>query len=214
MPPQTGQEHSTLTSRSQRNPNPTEEETETMKKLIYVAALLVASLSAYAQGTVAFNNRSLPAIDAPVFDVGGTVRLDGAAWFAQLYAGPVGTADTALAAIGSPTTFRTGAGAGYINAVSEIIVPGVAVGGTARIQMRAWDATFGTYAAAQAGNGKIGSSSSFDVANLGGQGPAGPPAVPATLVGLTTFSLTQVPEPSTIALGALGVAALLFRRRK
>jgi len=189
-----------------------------MKKLIYVAAFLAASLSAYAQGTVSFNNRITGVVDAPVFDVGGTVRLAGAAFFAQLYAGAAGTADAALVAIGSPTPFRpvppATTGQGYVVAVSEVTVPGVAVGGTARIQMRAWDSTFGTYGAALAGNGKAGFSASFDVANLGGQGPSGPPSVAPNLVGLTSFSLTQVPEPSTIALGALGVAALLFRRRK
>lgn len=185
-----------------------------MKKLIFIAALVAASLSAYAQGTVAFNNRVVGTVDSPVFDVGGTVKLSGTAFFAQLYAGAAGTADTALVAIGAPTTFRTGAGAGYVNAISEVTVPGVPVGGTARIQMRAWDATFGTYGAAVAGQGKAGFSASFDVAALGGQGPSGPPATAPNLAGLQSFSLTQVPEPSTIALGALGVAALLLRRRK
>jgi len=185
-----------------------------MKKLIFVAALLAASLSAYAQGTVAFNNRVVGIVDQPIFDVGGTIRLSGTAFFAQLYAGPAGAAESALVAIGAPTTFRTGAGAGYINAVSEVTVPGVAVGATAAIQMRAWDATFGTYGAAEAGNGKIGKSNVFAVSGLGGQGPSGPPATAPNITGLQSFSLTQVPEPSTIALGALGVAALLLRRRK
>jgi len=190
-----------------------------MKKIIYVAAFLAASLSAYAQGTVNFNNRPSAALDKPVFDVGGTIRLAGAAFFAQLYAAPAGSPDSALAAIGSPTTFRpvppATTGAGYVVAVGEVAVPGVAPGGTARIQMRAWDATFGSYAAAEAANGKIGKSNIFDVAGLGGP-PAsgGPPGVAPLLNGLEGFSLTQVPEPSTIALGALGIAALLFRRRK
>jgi hypothetical protein len=183
-----------------------------MKKLIIIAALAAASLSAYAQGTVAFNNRVVGTVDAPVFDVGGTVRL-GAGFLAQLYAGPAGAAESALVAIGAPTTFRTGAGAGYVNAISEVNT-GQPVGGTARIQMRAWDSTFGTYAAAEAANGKIGKSNLFDVANLGGTSGGGPPATAPNLAGLQSFSLTQVPEPSTIALGALGVAALLFRRRK
>jgi len=185
-----------------------------MKKLIYIAALLTASLGAYAQGTIAFNNRVIGTVDAPVFDVGGTVRLGGTAFFAQLYAGAAGTAEDALVAIGAPVTFRTGGAAGYVNPVSEITVPGVAVGATARVQMRAWDATFGTYGAAVSGQGKNGKSNLFDVSGLGGQGPSGPPATPPNLAGLTSFSLIQVPEPSTIALGALGVAALLFRRRK
>jgi hypothetical protein len=162
-----------------------------MKKLIFIAALVAASLSAYAQGTVAFNNRVVGTVDSPVFDVGGTVRLSGAAFFAQLYAGPAGAAESALVAIGAPTTFRTGAGAGYVNAISEVTVPGVAVGGTARIQMRAWDATFGSYSAAETGNGKIGKSTPFDVAALGGQGPSGPPATAPNLAGLQSFSLNK-----------------------
>jgi len=186
-----------------------------MKKLIYIAALLTASLSAYSQGTIAFNNRVIGTVDAPVFDVGGTVRISGTAFFAQLYAGATGTAEDALVAIGTPVTFRTGGAAGYVNPpAGDITVPGVAVGGTARVQMRAWDATFGTYGAAIAGNGKAGKSALFDVSGLGGQGPSGPPATAPNLAGLTSFSLEQVPEPSTIALGALGVAALLLRRRK
>jgi hypothetical protein len=34
------------------------------------------------------------------------------------------------------------------------------------------------------------------------------------MANFTGFSITQIPEPSTIALGALGVAGLLFFRRK
>jgi hypothetical protein len=36
---------------------------------------------------------------------------------------------------------------------------------------------------------------------------------PATLENLQGFTMTMVPEPSTIALGLLGAAALLLRRR-
>jgi len=42
------------------------------------------------------------------------------------------------------------------------------------------------------------------------------PPAPGDIVmaNFTGFSITQIPEPSTIALGALGVAGLLFFRRK
>jgi hypothetical protein len=49
--------------------------------------------------------------------------------------------------------------------------------------------------------------------------PADPLAIPGGMEGLKSFNLVAggapvVPEPTTIALGALGAAALLLRRRK
>lgn len=185
-----------------------------MKKLIYIAAILVAAISATAQGTINVNNRITGTLDAPVFDVGGTVRLSGTGFFAQLYAGPAGAGDGALVAVGTPINFRTGNAAGYVVVTGlDTTIPSVAPGAKAQVQLRAWDAAFPTFAAAVAGGGKNGGSNSFLSQNLGGPDAAGgPPALAATLVGLQSFSL--VPEPSTIALGALGIGALLFRRRK
>lgn len=177
-----------------------------MKKALIAVACAVVSLSAYAQGTLNFNNR-VPAnsIDAPVFNVGNTVKLEGTGFLAQIYAGP--TADS-LAAVGVASPFRTGAGAGYINAGANaaVSVPTVAPGANAFVRVRAWDTSTGaTYEAA----GIKGESALLTIAT-GGVGA--PPSLPANLVGLTSFSL--VPEPSTIALGVLGAAALLLRRRK
>jgi len=178
-----------------------------MKKLIYVAAFLAASMAAYAQGTITFNNRVTGTVDAPVFDVGGTVKLDGAnGYFAQVYAGPDAGS---LAAVGSPVAFRVGSAAGYISG-GDVSIASVAGGAKAQVQLRAWGGGFASYEAAVAGGAKFGSSSIFESLPLGGAGA--PPSTPPAMVGLTSFSL--VPEPSTIALGALGMAALLIRRRK
>jgi hypothetical protein len=184
-----------------------------MKKLAIIAALLVASATSYAQGTINFNNRVSGTVDAPVFDVGGTVRLDGAAYLAQVYAGPAGAADSALTAQGAAVAFRTGAAAGYVQSPGEIAINGVAAGARAQIQLRAWAAAGGgSYEAATAAGAKAGASTSFLSEPLGGIIPNQPPATSPFMTGLTSFSL--VPEPSTIALGALGAMALLFRRRK
>jgi hypothetical protein len=73
--------------------------------------------------------------------------------------------------------------------------------------MRAWEAAKGaSYEAAVAGGGIYGSSLPVSLAL------SNPPAAPTDMVGLAAFSL--VPEPSTMALGVLGVAALLLRRRQ
>lgn len=186
-----------------------------MKKLLTLAAVLATSLSIQAQGTVNFANRVAGGVlSAPIFDVGGTVGLAGTAFFAQIYAGPAGTADAALTAQGSPVTFSSNAAlAGFVNA-STVTITGVAPGGTARVIVKAWESSFATFAAAVAGNGKNGSSTSFDVGPLGGTPASGPPLTNPNLIGLTQFSLTQVPEPGTLALGVLGAAALFLRRRK
>jgi len=176
-----------------------------MKKLIYIAAFMAASMVAYAQGTVNFNNRVSGSVDAPVFDAGG-VKLAGTTYWAQLYGGA--TAAT-LAPVGTPVNFRTGNAAGYVVTPGEISVAGIAPGQKGQLQLRAWEGAAGsTFESASV----KGASAAFESLALGGSVGGAPPTPGPALIGLTSFSL--VPEPSTIALGALGVAALLFRRRK
>jgi len=91
----------------------------------------------------------------------------------------------------------------------------------ATFQMRVWDNKGGTITtwdqAVQeflAGRTALGYSPLFTVQqSLGGFGS--PPGTPPNLVGLQSFQLYTVPEPSVIALGVLGAGCLfLLRRRK
>jgi hypothetical protein len=184
-----------------------------MKKIITIACML-AGISAYAaDGTVNFNNYvSSSGINAPIFWIDGTTKLAGTAYLAQLYAG---ASASTLAAVGDALPFRTGAGAGLINPTgvdTTRTIPGLAAGSQAFVQIRAWDAATGsTYEAALAAGGATGFSSTLTVTT----GNAGsPPSLPADLVGLQGFSLQVIPEPSTLALGILGAALLVIRRRK
>ena len=165
----------------------------------------------YAQGTVNFNTRVIPDVDVKVFDVDGTTPLAGTGFTAQLFGGIQGTAESSLAALVPTTAFRTGAGAGYVvPPASPVPVPGVPENGTATLELRVWDNMGGTitsYAQAVTAGGKYGTSNLFDVGPLGGV-----LTTPANLKGLTFWPM--IPEPSTIALGILGAAALLLRRRK
>jgi hypothetical protein len=96
---------------------------------------------------------------------------------------------------------------------NTFILAGVDVGAGATLQVRVWDyITYGRteagYLAALAAGSGVGYSAPFDYTV---------PAAGSTpdkyyLNGLQAFVL--VPEPSTIALGVLGVASLLFLRRK
>jgi len=191
-----------------------------MRKLIVALLIACAGMNAWAQGTVFFANRVAPNV-APVYDVDGTTALLGTGFSAQLFAGAQGTGENALTPVGSPVPFRTTASvAGTWSGIQEII-PGVAGGAIATMQVRAWANAGGTltsYAAALLAGSPAGKSTVFDSLALGNTAVT-PATLPPNIVGnplaannLQSFSL--VPEPSVIALGALGAVALLLRRRK
>lgn len=176
-----------------------------MKKVLLLACAMMLSAAAYAQGTLNFNNRftaSTPPVDAPIFDTDGT-KLDGAEAFAQLYAGP--TANSLTASAAAPVNFRTGAPAGYVDvaAGAERSFTTVAPGGSGFAQVRAWKGAATWEAASIRGESNI-----IPVSFGGGS----PPLPAGDLIGLASFTL--VPEPSTIALGLLGAAALVAARRR
>jgi hypothetical protein len=173
-----------------------------MKKLIVAAAVGLVAVGALAQGQFNFGNRvTVAGIDAKVFKPDGVTPLDGANYWAQAY---VGTSLDSLAPVGSPVNFRTGAAAGYISS-TIVTVPGKPGGTTVWVEMRAWEAGVNSYEAAVAGGKLFGKSDPIQLTL------AEAPNTPPDMVGLKSFSL--VPEPSTMALGLLGAAALLLRRR-
>jgi hypothetical protein len=182
-----------------------------MKKLLVTLAAVLVSASTFGQGTVAMNTRTT-GVDAPVFLPGGTIGAGAhtAPVNAQLFLVSGGTR-TAIA--GSETTFRqspAGLAQAYVNAISSVAVNGIAGGSPATLVLRAWSGP--SYDAAVAGNGEFfGESPQPITITLGGAGS--PPGLPANLTGLAGFTLQAVPEPSTLALGLLGAAALLYRRR-
>lgn len=201
-----------------------------MKKLLTIGAMSLLVASAFGQGVVVFGNRdttATPAINAIVTDMAGN-KIDGLAGFAAFLGGPAASTGYTvtsqsliagnLAQLGAAVNFRTGAAAGYVSPDTRI-VPNVAVGQTAMLQMVAWMGNYSdwnsAFAAAQAGTDaslQLGASGTWTVTTTD---PTSPVLNPNQ--GLTAFSLvpSPVPEPSTMALAGLGAAALLiFRRRK
>jgi hypothetical protein len=155
----------------------------------------------------------------PLIGAGGTAgQYGGATTFAQLIAAPgTGAAEASLVPASPATTFRTGAAGGFI-ASATVTMANVAPDATAAsIEMVAWDNSTGNYptwtqakSAWLAGTIAAGESGILNIANIGGT-----LNTPPNLVGLQSFNLYVVPEPSTFALAGLGAAALLiFRRRK
>jgi len=210
-----------------------------MKKLILAGCVATCAVSVLAQGTIVFNNRVVGSVVAPVYapnpaspsqqqlgnttlgfpqgtTVYGGAALSGTGFTAQLWGAPGAgqTEGSLVPATGySLAGFRTGAAVGlWTTSTDAAIIPGAGEGTVATLQVRAWDnagGTITTYAAAIAAQGTFGASALFNSAPLGGV------SAPPNLVGLQSFSLTAVPEPSTFALAGLGaVALLIFRRRK
>jgi len=196
-----------------------------LKRILVTVALIGVTAASFGQGTVIFDNRNITTGQAPVTDVGVTNRVSGATVKAQLFsAAGVGVASNSLSAAGVPVPFRTGINAGFVetrdtianpfdppNMVNQVVAVTPTANGPATVQMRAWDAAFPTYDAAIAGLGRYGWSNIIPIPTTGGGNPALPPS---ELAGLQGFGLVVVPEPSTFALAALGLAAFLFRRRK
>jgi len=206
-----------------------------MKKTLITAALL--SLGVYGvlgQGAINFNNRAVnsPVVVAPIYGPepgnqnvelhgnattnGGTtvyhgVLLSGSGFTAQLWSSPQGGALTPL----STTVFRGAATPtlfGFVVPPTAPIVQGVPGGASATFDLRVWDNQNGTITlwSQVMANPTIlhGNSGTFSVVLQE------PPTTPPNMVGLTSFNVFAAPEPSVIALGALGLGALLLRRRK
>jgi len=96
----------------------------------------------------------------------------------------------------------------FANNVPVTLPAGNPVGSSQNFTIRAWE-TGSTWALSN-----IRGEASFTSGPLGGPVPGNPDAAPASLLGFNGFTMYQVPEPSTIALAAFGVGALLLRRRK
>ena len=166
-----------------------------MKKLVILLACTVIATSAFAQGTINFTNMkpSKQIINDP-----SGAKLEGG--FAQLYAG---TSADNLAAVGSPVAFYTGKKADYFSGG----VVDVGFNGAGFFQVKAWSGADTFDAALISGMSNV-------IGLTPGDSTASPPGLPADLAGLAAFSLVVIPEPGTIALAVLGLAAFFVRRRK
>ena len=178
-----------------------------MKLLVAIGAVLV-SASIFGQGTINFNNRVTGQIDAPVLRPDGSGP--GPSWTAQLFLVSGTVAARTYTPIGQTTTFRepTAANpllAAYVVPISSMTVDNAAPGSQIGVVLRVWEGANYDSAIWRGQSNPI-------TVTLGGDIPGAPTAVPGNLIGLQGFAL--VPEPSIIALGMLGAAALLFRRRQ
>ena len=187
-----------------------------MNKFAYLVVASALAVSAFGQGQINLNNRGL----ALVNDASGK-PLTGTTFVAQVWYGASAstlTSSFAPSPVRASTTTYPGswnpAATGGPGAIATLT--GFAPGSTVTMQVAVWDSALAGVGAAQALSKTAGTglSQTFTYAI-----PADPLAIPGGMEGLKSFNLVAggapvVPEPTTIALGALGAAALLLRRRK
>jgi hypothetical protein len=171
-----------------------------MKKALLTVAALALAGSSYGQGLITFahfaSGKEIKAPNGANADASVTVGLY------------VTGNNTALAT----TTIFQNTGLFQFDG-SDVVVPGTPANSTANLTVRAWATSAGSFANAQS-SGAAWGEGSFTSLPLGGQNPTPPPPA-LTAPDLTNFQgFTMVPEPTTYALGALAVGALLLRRRK
>lgn len=166
------------------------------KSLVALIAVLTAA-SAPGQGKLNFS-------PVPVTN-GLTGTLVGTGFMGGLYYGAPGAGENSLVLVTTVPLVN-----GFANFGAGVNSPGWLGGATLELQVRAWDAAYPTYDAAIAsGLPTVLAGESVLLQAVTG-GPLPPVPDPVSFPGFTIF---PVPEPSTAALAAVGIA-LAFRRRK
>ncbi len=215
-----------------------------MKTHILIPILSCAAFGAFAQGQVQFLNffqgtGTTPLVDARVFFADGTTPLDNSnpLWRAALLGGPTNLRPAnanpglgkpfdlgTLPMLWNPTTttltwvnFQGAPNQGYVASPPRSgarEVEGVDWGGTALIQMVAWQGPYVTWTEAftafNSGDPRalIGTSNPLTLTL-----PDSPNDPRLTyLVGLQSFSLQYAPEPGSFGLAIIGAAVLMLRR--
>ena len=178
-----------------------------MKKLLVTLTAVLVSVSTFGQGTIFFNNRT-SAGDVRIYAPDGVAGAGSLGTVnAQLYLVPAGGG--AHVPLLPATTFRSGNASFFVNPLD--VTTDLPAGTSVQVIVKAWMGGASYETATQF----VGESLPVTIACLGGVNPTTGAIVPTPdLSGLQSFNLRVVPEPSTIALGLFGAAALLYRRRK
>ena len=194
-----------------------------MKKSIFTivvsVALSLGALRSSGQGNVAFANQTTTAIT----NMGGQKLVAPAGTYMfGLYVGPAGSQASALTLVGTGVNGNWPANSGldgFFSIGNPFTLASNPPGTAIAFQVRGWPADLGTSYEAALVNFH-GGNPAFGESILGSVTPTAPPTPAAPLFGNTGGGLVPafalgVPEPSSVVLGGLGLAAWsLIRRRK
>jgi hypothetical protein len=201
-----------------------------MKKLLLLAVLGVTAISAMAQGRISFRNTASTTYNVFTNNVFGTalglMQTQAVAQYRfGLYASPTtGAAEGSLTLIGLATNAVNPNFLGKIFGADPfpITAPGYAAGSPITFQIRGWSIAGGlSWTEALAAQALDPLNIALGQSTLGTTVPTASPGTPGALFGTapgllgTGFTLVPTPEPSSIALGLLGLGAIaMFRRKK
>jgi len=182
----------------------------------------VAATGAYAQGTIAVDNENFTSSSSTATSGGlfflatsptTSVAYDGGTLNITVLGGATANSLTPIVTLsGTGALVEVQAGVYADPTGNSYGIPGVPFQGSGFEQVEVWTGSATSYAAALAAGGASYATSPVFATTTGGPGTI--PETPVDLVGMPAVIL-NTPEPSTIALGGLGAAALvLFRRRK
>jgi len=195
-----------------------------MKKLIVLLALVALPAGLFAQGSIAFANaQASPDTRFSTNDLQGHIGFTTGnnQFLFGLYTAPNGTTDESLFVLRLTATNRTAPFSGLFNntPTGSAGIAGVPIGTQIAFQVRAWQFVNGGAADTYENRNLAGYQGKTAIGFITASDPttSGPAFVFGSGAGQigTPTQLTAVPEPSSIALGLLGLGAIaLFRRRK
>jgi hypothetical protein len=177
-----------------------------MKKAIFIAVLGVAAIAAtssYGQGYVGFNTYICNGgVGVVTTFPNGTSPVDGTFFGELYYALGTVTNPSNFTAIPSTITAFDNNGDGYVQDLNPAVIPGY-TSGAVSFMVYAYNSGYAGFSAPFT-ESTIANSVSSPLTNFGDNGP-----------GLVAFSVSPVPEPTTLALAGLGgLASLVAFRRK
>jgi len=194
-----------------------------MKKALLTLAAVAMASPAFAQGTITFFNNNIINPSTGALYRAGIFQDNGDAISGNSTVGAGAGFTAGLFLASDPTvalatvTFRTTSAQEVFAITQDVVVPGVPPNSSANLLVRAWTTSAGSFANAKTIQGNQWGEQAFASKALGGTNPNPPPPSFFTpdMAPFTGFEMsTTIPEPSTIAFGALGIGALLLRRRK
>jgi len=199
-----------------------------MKKLTLIPAALMVCAGVYAQGsgTISIQNDTTTLVTSTLGNVGPSAGYKLELFYQIDNGGNAPTAINSSGALGNWQATQFGV-FGFTPAnlpQGGIFDPGIATlsgipaGANVWLELIGWNNNAATLSAAQAGG-----ATAFGYSQVWANGTgnvvvgSNPPGAPDGIIGPTQFTGLQIvaPEPTTLALGAIGVASLLaFRRKK
>jgi hypothetical protein len=209
-----------------------------MKKLLLLAVLGVTAVSAMAQGRITFRNTASTSFNLYTNDAFGslngvsiinrsTTSNSAAQYRVGLYASPTTGASAGSLTLIALATNASSANPSFLGKFLgpdpyAITAPGYAAGSAFTFQLRGWSFAGGmTYEEAVLAQVLDPLNIALGQSELGTTTPTASPGTPGALFGtaagllVSGFEIKPAPEPSSIALGLLGLGAVaLFRRKK